>query len=82
MLDIVTPTIYHYDYAMKAIEKGLHFFIEKPVTKTLQEAEEILYKCRENGRTQVGHVETTGLHWCERLHQKPDVYRNSQIGRV
>lgn len=25
MLDIVTPTIYHYDYAMKAIEKGLHF---------------------------------------------------------
>ena len=25
MLDIVTPTVYHYDYAMKAIEKGLHF---------------------------------------------------------
>ncbi len=28
MLDIVTPTIYHYDYAMKAIHHGLHFFIE------------------------------------------------------
>lgn len=58
MIDIVTPTIYHYDYAMKAIDKGKHFFIEKPVTKTLQQAEEILYKCREFGiKAQVGHVE-------------------------
>lgn len=58
MLDIVTPTLYHYDYAKKAIEKGLHFFIEKPVTQTLQQAEEILYKCREHGiKAQVGHVE-------------------------
>src|SRR5690606_25323641 len=47
MLDIVTPTLYHYDYAMKAIEKRIHFFIEKPVTQTLKQAEEILYKCRE-----------------------------------
>ena len=58
MLDIVTPTIYHYDYAMKAIENRKHFFIEKPVTQTLQQAEEILYKCREFGiKAQVGHVE-------------------------
>lgn len=58
MLDIVTPTLYHYEYALKAIAKGLHFFIEKPVTHTLEQAEEILYKCRENGiKAQVGHVE-------------------------
>jgi predicted dehydrogenase len=58
MLDIVTPTIYHYDYAMKAIENGIHFFIEKPVTQTLKQAQEILYKCREFGiKAQVGHVE-------------------------
>ncbi|MCU7613987.1 Gfo/Idh/MocA family oxidoreductase [Chryseobacterium sp. GMJ5] len=58
MLDIVTPTLYHYDYALKAINKGLHFFIEKPVTQTLEQAEEILYKCREYGiKAQVGHVE-------------------------
>ncbi|MCU7616980.1 Gfo/Idh/MocA family oxidoreductase [Chryseobacterium sp. PBS4-4] len=58
MLDIVTPTIYHYDYALKAIDKGLHFFIEKPVTQTLEQAQEILYKCREHGiKAQVGHVE-------------------------
>ena len=58
MLDIVTPTVYHYDYAMKAIQNHKHFFIEKPVTQTLKQAEEILYKCREFGiKAQVGHVE-------------------------
>ncbi|KQR91484.1 oxidoreductase [Chryseobacterium sp. Leaf180] len=58
VLDIVTPTLYHYDYALKAIEKGLHFFIEKPVTQTLEQAEEIVQKCRENNiKAQVGHVE-------------------------
>lgn len=58
MLDIVTPTLYHYDYALMAIENRKHFFIEKPVTQTLQQAEEILYKCREFGiKAQVGHVE-------------------------
>ena len=58
MLDIVTPTLYHYQYAMKAIEDRKHFFIEKPITQTLQQAEEILYKCREFGiKAQVGHVE-------------------------
>ncbi len=58
MLDIVTPTVYHYDYALKAIDHRKHFFIEKPVTQTLQQAEEILFKCREYGiKAQVGHVE-------------------------
>ncbi len=58
MLDIVTPTLYHYDYALKAIEKSIHFFIEKPVTQTLEQAEEILTQCREFGiKAQVGHVE-------------------------
>lgn len=58
MLDIVTPTLYHYDYALKAIENRKHFFIEKPVTQTLEQAEEILRKCREFGiKAQVGHVE-------------------------
>lgn len=58
VLDIVTPTLYHFDYAKKAIEKGKHFFIEKPVTQTLEQAEEILRLCNEKGiKAQVGHVE-------------------------
>ncbi len=58
MLDIVTPTLYHYDYALQAINKGIHFFIEKPVTHTLEQAEELLRLCNEKGiKAQVGHVE-------------------------
>jgi predicted dehydrogenase len=55
---MLSPQQYHYDYALKAIEKGLHFFIEKPVTQTLEQAEEILRLCQEKGiKAQVGHVE-------------------------
>lgn len=58
VLDIVTPTLYHFDYAKRAIEKGKHFFIEKPITQTLEQAEEILRLCNEKGiKAQVGHVE-------------------------
>lgn len=58
VLDIVTPTLFHYEYAKKAIEKGIHFFIEKPVTQTLEQAEELIRLCEEkNIKVQVGHVE-------------------------
>ncbi len=58
MVDIVTPTLSHYDCAIKAIENGKHIFIEKPITKTVEEAEEIRRLLAENNlRGQVGHVE-------------------------
>ena len=58
VLDIVTPTFYHHHYAKMAIERGLHFFIEKPVTQTLEQAEELISLCQEKGvKAQVGHVE-------------------------
>ena len=58
VLDVVTPTFYHHHYAKMAIERGLHFFIEKPVTQTLEQAEELISLSREKGiKAQVGHVE-------------------------
>lgn len=58
MLDIVTPTLFHYEYALKAIESGKHFFIEKPVTQTLEQAEELIRLSQaKNLKVQVGHVE-------------------------
>ena len=58
MVDIVTPTLSHYDCALKAIDKGKHIFIEKPITNTVEEAEEIRRLLAEHGlRGQVGHVE-------------------------
>ncbi|MFY7672283.1 Gfo/Idh/MocA family oxidoreductase [Tenacibaculum sp. MEBiC06402] len=58
LVDIVTPTLSHFDCAKKAIEKGRHVFIEKPITNTLQEAEAIKTLASQNHvRGQVGHVE-------------------------
>ena len=58
MVDIVTPTLSHYDCAKLAISKGKHIFIEKPITNTVQEAEAIRTLVAEHGvKGQVGHVE-------------------------
>jgi len=58
VVNIVTPTLNHHDCAINAIKKGKHIFIEKPITKTVQEAEEIRDLIKQNHvRGQVGHVE-------------------------
>ncbi len=58
MVDIVTPTLSHYDCAKQAIAKGKHIFIEKPITNTVKEAEHIRELLAEHDiRGQVGHVE-------------------------
>ena len=58
VVDIVTPTLSHFDCAKKAMEKGKHVFIEKPITNTLQEAEELLLlEKKHQVKGQVGHVE-------------------------
>jgi predicted dehydrogenase len=57
-IDIVTPTLSHFDIASKAIRKGKHVFIEKPITTTNEEAEKLIKLANEADVTvQVGHVE-------------------------
>lgn len=58
VVDIVTPTLSHFDCAKEAITKGRHIFIEKPITNTVNEAESIRTLASINHvRGQVGHVE-------------------------
>ncbi|MEQ8219293.1 MAG: Gfo/Idh/MocA family oxidoreductase [Arenibacter sp.] len=58
VVDIVTPTLSHFECAKKAMEKGKHVFIEKPITNTLHEAEELLLlEKKHQVKGQVGHVE-------------------------
>ncbi|MGV8947125.1 MAG: Gfo/Idh/MocA family protein [Lutibacter sp.] len=58
VIDIVTPTLSHFDCAKEAIEKGKHVFIEKPITKTVEEAEILLKLLKKHKvKGQVGHVE-------------------------
>jgi predicted dehydrogenase len=58
VVDIVTPTLSHFDCAKKSIEKGRHIFIEKPITKTVSEAEALKTLASQyHILGQVGHVE-------------------------
>ena len=57
-LDIVTPTITHFDCASKALKMSKHLFIEKPLTQTIDEAKKLIQLANEAGvKVQVGHVE-------------------------
>lgn len=58
IVDVVTPTLFHFDCAKKVLNAGRHLFIEKPITKTVKEAETIRELAKKNGvRGQVGQVE-------------------------
>jgi len=57
-IDVVSPTVFHYEIAKKAIIAGKHVFIEKPLTETLEQAEELVaLSQKHNVKVQVGHVE-------------------------
>lgn len=58
VVDIVTPTLSHYDCAVSALKKSRHIFIEKPITHTVEEARQLIKLAEEAGvKAQVGHVE-------------------------
>lgn len=58
IVDIVCTTSAHFSIASQVIKAGKHVFIEKPITATYNEAEELVKLCKENNvRFQVGHVE-------------------------
>lgn len=58
VVDVVTPTLSHFDVGKKAIETGKHLFIEKPIANTLGEAQELVnLAAKYNVKGQVGHVE-------------------------
>jgi predicted dehydrogenase len=55
---IVVPTPSHFEVAKESLERGKHVFIEKPITTTLDEADELLEIAKKTGAiVQIGHVE-------------------------
>ncbi|MCD4696865.1 MAG: Gfo/Idh/MocA family oxidoreductase [Bacteroidales bacterium] len=58
IVDIVTPTISHYECAIQALKEFKHVFIEKPVVNTPDEARQLISLAQEaEVKVQVGHVE-------------------------
>jgi predicted dehydrogenase len=58
IIDIVAPTVFHFELCEAAIKKGKHVFVEKPLANTMDEARELVKLAKEaNIKFQVGHVE-------------------------
>lgn len=57
-VDIVAPTIYHFELCEQAIKKGKHVIVEKPLAHTMEEARQLVKLAQESGvKFHVGHEE-------------------------
>jgi predicted dehydrogenase len=58
VIDIVVPTVSHFECAKEAIRQQKHVFVEKPLTASLQEARKLLELAQEAQiKAQTGHIE-------------------------
>jgi len=57
-VSVCTPTVTHHAIASYFLNKGIHAFVEKPITYSLQEADELIRLAEQNNlKLQIGHVE-------------------------
>jgi predicted dehydrogenase len=55
---IVVSTIHHFEITKACLNKGIHCLVEKPITSTLAEADELIGLSKQKGlMLQVGHIE-------------------------
>ena len=83
-LVIVTPTSTHFEIAQKALEKDINIFIEKPVTSSLKEAEELIKMAEgKKIKIQVGHVErfNPALVALEKFEMKPRFIESHRLAQ-
>ncbi len=58
VVSIVVPTFLHHRVAKQFLEQGVHVLLEKPVTVTLEQADELIRLAKDkNCVLQIGHIE-------------------------
>ncbi len=73
-VSIATTTSAHYDAARQALERGIHVFVEKPITDTIERGESLVALAAErSARIQVGHIErfNPAILSLDQVHLKP-----------
>lgn len=58
VVSIVVPTILHHQIAKQFLDAGVHVLLEKPMTVTLEQADELIaLACQKKVVLQIGHIE-------------------------
>ncbi|MBQ8249210.1 MAG: Gfo/Idh/MocA family oxidoreductase [Clostridia bacterium] len=79
IIDICLPTFLHAKYALAAMEKVKYLFLEKPVTLTTAEADELLKKSKECGcNVQIGQV----IRFWDEYVVLRDMLAKGELGKV
>lgn len=78
-VDICVPTFLHAEIAIQAMEAGFHVLSEKPMARTVEQAEAMVEASRRTGKTlMIGH--------CCRFYSVPDLIRETiasgELGKV
>ncbi|MDY0351777.1 MAG: Gfo/Idh/MocA family oxidoreductase [Desulfobulbaceae bacterium] len=57
-VSIVVPTVSHHEVAAACLDHGVDVLVEKPITTTVEEADDLIARAEKGGRIlQVGHLE-------------------------
>ncbi len=81
---IVATTSAHYDLIKKAFERNVHVFVEKPITSTIEQAEEVVQIGKDkNLKLQVGHIErfNAALLSLEKYHLDPKFIQTDRLAQ-
>lgn len=82
-VSIVVPTCDHYDMACRALKRGIHVLVEKPVTTTVEQAENLLRLAEREGLVlQVGHIErfNSAVQYVRNTVKEPLMLQSRRLG--
>jgi len=83
-VSIVATTSAHYELIKKAFEKNVHVFVEKPITGTIEQAEEVVKIAAEKKlKLQVGHIErfNSALLSLDKYHLDPKFIQTDRLAQ-
>lgn len=83
-ISIAATTTAHYELAKKCFESNIHVFIEKPITATIEEGEELVKISNEKKlNLQVGHIErfNPGLVSLEKYIDNPKFIQSDRLAQ-
>ncbi|MDI9370341.1 MAG: Gfo/Idh/MocA family oxidoreductase [Synergistaceae bacterium] len=82
-VSVVVPTSMHFEIARKALLNGISVLIEKPVTTTVHEAEELIrYAAESDLVLQVGHIErfNSAVQYISKIIHEPLFLQSRRLG--